>query len=135
MSEVTVLDIPLQGSLTPTVGTYTGEGRTDTTFNTDNTLNEQYLDSPDRNHTGYYYYYPLTIPDGVTLKIELDTNIRSDWLDKWIIAFNIGTDNWWGISKYYDSAALNIHGIAGLLLTVYRETRVWHHLVCTFLIR
>ena len=133
MSEVTVLDIPLQGSLIPTVGTYTGEGRTDTTFSTDNTLNEQYLYSPDRNHTGYYYYYPLTIPDGVTLKIELDINIRSDWLQPWIILFNVATENWWGILKHYDNAALNINGISGLLLDVYRDTRVWHHLVCTFL--
>lgn len=132
MSEVTVLDIPLQGSLTPTVGTYTGEGRSDTTFNTDNTLNEQYLYSPDRNHTGYYYYYPLTIPDGITLKIELDINIRSDWLACWILLFNLGTDNWWGISKDYDNAALNIHDITGLLLDVYRETMVWHHILCTF---
>ena len=133
MSEVTVLDIPLQGSLTPTVGTYTGEGRTDTTFNTDNTLNEKYLYSPDRSHTGYYYYYPLTIPNGVTLKIELDTNIRSDWLACWILLFNAGTDNWWGIQKRYDNATLSIHNITGLVLDVYRDTGVWHHLVCTFL--
>lgn len=130
MSEVTVLNIPLQGSLTPTVGTYVESGRTDTTFGTDTTLNESYLYSPDKNSTGYYYYYPLTIPDGVTLKIELDVNIQSNWMQAWIILFNVTTDNWWGIWKRYDVASLNVHNT---IRDVYTDTRIWHHLICTFL--
>lgn len=73
MSEVTVLDIPLQNSLTPRVGTYSDEGRQDTTFVYDNNSEEYSLSAVNSTSKGYSFYYPeIPLVAGNDIYLEFD---------------------------------------------------------------
>lgn len=107
MSEVTVLDIPLQNSLTPRVGTYSNEGRQDATFEYDNELEEYSLTCSNTDSTGYYTYTFEPIANTEYTIISCDIKIINNTGHKDIISFNDGGEYpWFAIQKYYSSIDL-----------------------------
>ena len=129
MSEVTVLDIPLQNSLTPRVGTYSGEGRSDTTFEYDSESGEYSLVSNSITK-GYYYYYPIQPVPADNIIIEFDIKINDS--SYCFLLFNCGTesttDNWWGYWGYSTGGMrLNLHStVKDIYLNNLNQE--WHHI-------
>ena len=107
MSEVTVLDIPLQNSLTPRVGTYSEEGRSDTTFVYDSELEDYALTCSNTDSTGYFTYTLEPVNNVESFIISCDIKIINNAEHKNIISFNDGgTYPWFAIQKYYSSIDL-----------------------------
>lgn len=103
MSNSVVLNIPLQNTLTPTVGSYSGEGRTDTTFDYDSSTGEYSLYSgSSQNPKGYYFYTPSSEISLEEVEIDLDVKSASNSGIAWILVFNTDQSNYWGIQKHID---------------------------------
>lgn len=103
MSNPVVLNIPLQNTLTPTVGSYSGEGRTDTTFDYDSNTGEYSLYAgSSQDQIGYYFYTPSSEISLEEVEIDLDVKSASNSGIGWILVFNTDQSNYWGIQKHVD---------------------------------
>ena len=134
MSEVTVLDIPLQNSLTPRVGTYSGEGRSDTTFVYDSELNDYSLHAVNNTSTGYYFYYPeIPLIAGNDIYLEFDfkaTNYSGSYMP--IISLNRSSsaNSNVPILIEQDGRDINIHWNQSRPASIRVNYNEWHH--CKF---